>query len=77
VLSVFAQAWGSFTEVSARAIDATGGSVAAAAVAYQRVDASVIAEPGVTAAFVADVAAGGDGRVALGADSGLPLREPR
>jgi hypothetical protein len=76
-LSVFGQVWGSFTQAAAQAVDATGGAISVAAAAYQRVDGSVIADPGVTAAFVAEVAAGGDGQAALGRSTGSGLRGPR
>ena len=76
-LSVFQLEWGSFTNVSAQVVDQTGAAISAAASAYQRVDTSVIADPRVTAAFVAQVAAGGDGQAALGAAPDVEPRGPR
>jgi hypothetical protein len=76
-LSVFQQAWGSFTEAAGHVVDQTGAAISAAASAYQRVDAAVIADPGVTAAFVAEVASGGDGQGALDGAPDVPLRGPR
>ena len=76
-LSMFQQAWGSFTEVAAQTVDQTGVAISAPAVAYQRVDATVIADPRVTAAFVVEVAASGDGQAALAAGPDVPLRGPR
>ena len=76
-LSAFQQVWGSFTETAAQAVDQTGVAISAAAAAYQHVDANVIADPTVTAAFVDEVASGGSGQAALDAGSDVPLRGPR
>ncbi len=76
-LSIFQQAWGTFTDTAAQAVDRTGGAISAAAAAYQRVDTSVIADPRVTAASLAQVAAGGDGPAALTAAPEVAPRGPR
>ena len=64
-VSVFGQAWAGFTEGAAQAIDATAGAISAASAGYVRVDESVVADLGMTSAFVAAVAAGADGEAAL------------
>lgn len=71
-LSVFQQAWGSFTQAAAEAVEQTGTAIAVAAASYRSVDEHVIADPGVTSAFVDEVLRGGNGQHALDAAAEVP-----
>lgn len=62
-LTSFQQLWQAFTEGAGQALDATASSVAAAAAAYQQVDATAMVDPSLTTAF-ARAAASGDGGAA-------------
>jgi hypothetical protein len=72
-LTAFGQMWGSFTEGSARTVDETGGSIAAASAGYVGTDDGVVADLRVTSAFVGAVAAGSDGPSALQAAVDAPV----
>jgi hypothetical protein len=63
----FMEAWGGFTLASADTVTASAGSISTTARAYEHVDAAIVADLGVTSAFVQEVAAGGDGTAALAA----------
>ncbi len=71
-LSVFGQTWGSSTQGSAQAVDATAGAIAAVSAGYVRTDDGVVADLRVTSAFVPAVAAGGDGSSALQGAANAP-----
>jgi hypothetical protein len=71
-LTAFGQTWGSFTEGTAQAVDATAGAIAAASAGYVRTDNGVVADLRLTSAFVDAVAAGGDGSAALQAATRAP-----
>ena len=64
-LSSFQEFWQSFTDGAAQSVEGTASSIAAAAASYQSVDSHVIADPGLTSAFVNASVSGNDGLAQL------------